>query len=288
MTPHSPSDDPELRALLDSIGMRSQDESPEHADRARAELELRRILDRSQDGRVATARPTRRRTAVLALALAAVCAVVLVPLTLMQRSSPASSGPTALQFAAPRPHSGSDPFSHSAPISTVIDMLGARAGRQAHGATAKAQSIETYAEGVGIRIRTVSLASLSPAALPHDHRALAQRLTSGPACKGASAACALAELTDLYSTYTIPPAIAADLWHAIARLPGITDLGTTNDRIGRPAIGLSATTSIPGERLIVLADAHTGALLGSETVRGSERVVTFTVIGGAAHIDRSR
>lgn len=332
MTQPSPSDDPELRALLDSIGMRSQaDLSDDIAHRARAEAELKRILDHSSGvgaGSPSSRRTSRRRIAVIGIALAAACAVIAIPLGIISGSTDPAITPTVLSFAAPAQNSASDPGAHGAPIFTVIDILGARANRQApKDPTAPIQSVEAYtwtASGELIarttytsgdravvdeveltltnagglptgaalghpRTRTQSAlnASASPARLPHDRLALTQRLTSGSACQAKAAACALSELTRLYSTYVITPRVAADLWHAVARIPGITDLGTTHDRLGRVALGLSTATGIPGERLIVLADPTTGAFLGAETVRGlgtSQQVVAFTVIRSASRI----
>ena len=47
--------------------------------------------------------------------------------------------------------------------------------------------------------------------------------------------CLLTAIQEIYSQYVVPPALSASLWRVLADEPGVKDLGTTDDRLGRRA-----------------------------------------------------
>lgn len=324
MTRASHDDDPELRALLDSIGLHSTaDPHIDSAGRARAERDLQRILD-SRGRRRSQHRGWRWATA----AVAAIAALILLPLALLH-DSPRPSGvtPAVLRFPAPAQVVPQEVAGQGAQHLTVIDRLADRAGQQPFpGPQAPVQEVRAYVwTGTGpvlarwtylrgddqvveeapvaltkagliddpdtrplSRTQSTPASSEDPSRFPSERTALLHRLVSAHGCAMPAMACALSELVRLSSTYAIAPDVSSELWHAIARISGLTDLGTTHDRLGRVALGLSTPTGAPGERLIALVDPHTGAIVGSETVQNfdtaSPRVTAFIVIRATSRI----
>jgi hypothetical protein len=81
--------------------------------------------------------------------------------------------------------------------------------------------------------------------------------------------CLMTAIQEIYSQYVVPPALSASLWRVLADQPEVKDLGTTDDRLGRPAHAIAVRA--PDDPLmtvvtVLLIDPGTGALLGSETV----------------------
>jgi hypothetical protein len=65
----------------------------------------------------------------------------------------------------------------------------------------------------------------------------------------------------LYST----PELRSSLFEVAATLPGVQDLGTTADEIGRPGVGVGYTQD--DQRLELIFDPQTAAILGAREVR---------------------
>lgn len=87
-----------------------------------------------------------------------------------------------------------------------------------------------------------------------------------PECASSSGGCLMRDAIDMHHNYVVPPRSLAALWIAMADEPTITYLGTTTDRLGRAAVGLTAPSPDGVSRLIILADPATGAWLGDETI----------------------
>lgn len=71
------------------------------------------------------------------------------------------------------------------------------------------------------------------------------------------------------STRLLPPDLIAAMWEMLALDPGIRTLGTTTDRLGRPAVAITApplTSQVKTDVTVALIDPETGHLLGTETV----------------------
>ena len=81
--------------------------------------------------------------------------------------------------------------------------------------------------------------------------------------------CLVTAIQEIYSQYIVPPALSASLWRVLASQRGVKDLGTTDDRLGRPAHAIAVQAPDDPLRSVVtvlLVNPGTGALLGSETV----------------------
>lgn len=85
----------------------------------------------------------------------------------------------------------------------------------------------------------------------------------------------------LYST----PELRSSLFEVAATLPGVEDLGTTSDQIGRPGVGVGYTQD--DERLELIFDPETAAILGAREVRliGPNEEPKITPGGWAVYLE---
>ncbi len=83
------------------------------------------------------------------------------------------------------------------------------------------------------------------------------------------AECLVRAIQMVYDQYVVPPELASAMWRVLADEQALRTLGTTVDRLGRPA-GTVALPSEPGETpeqvAVLLLSKRTGEYLGSETV----------------------
>ena len=112
--------------------------------------------------------------------------------------------------------------------------------------------------------RILGPGELSGAFLPADATDAAVRARYGHA---ATAAGWIRTIQELWSQQVVPPALHARLLDNLAGQPGVSVLGDTNDRAGRRGIALAVEDQRgPRERLILVLDPETGALLDAETI----------------------
>jgi hypothetical protein len=112
------------------------------------------------------------------------------------------------------------------------------------------------------------------ASLPRDPAALRAALLDlmgGVRCQPtpeAATSCLVNEVRALYAQFVIPPDLAAALWTVLAGEPSLKDLGTTIDRLGRPAraIALDAAAGDAETVTVLLISPGDGQLIGTETV----------------------
>jgi hypothetical protein len=78
----------------------------------------------------------------------------------------------------------------------------------------------------------------------------------------------LSSASDLMTTSPLSPRATAKIYRMLASLPGITDYGTTTDRLGRPAhvVGLTSDYSGLPTKYLLLIDVKTGVPLDYEEV----------------------
>jgi hypothetical protein len=133
-----------------------------------------------------------------------------------------------------------------------------------------------------------------PARLPTDPELLARELVPKGACDGLQTFCLAERFTSLSYTYVLPGGLRAALWRTLKDDPKVSYLGTTRDRLDRSAVALSLPGADKNYRLLLFADAQTGALLGSETVLirdstelglSAPAVTEFTAIVEARYIE---
>jgi len=105
--------------------------------------------------------------------------------------------------------------------------------------------------------------------LPRDPAKLRTALLQlNRSCQLADDQCVIFTILMLNRQYVIPGDLAASMWQLLAEIPTVRDLGTTTDRIGRPALAF-AHTLFPGESdefEILLISPETGQLIGWEDV----------------------
>lgn len=94
------------------------------------------------------------------------------------------------------------------------------------------------------------------------------------------AQCLVEGVQQIYSLYVVPPTLAARLWELLGHETTIRDLGTTTDRVGRPAMAV-ALPSDPHDTIrttvsILLISPETGQLTGTETITLSDTVSPVT------------
>lgn len=81
--------------------------------------------------------------------------------------------------------------------------------------------------------------------------------------------CLVHAVQDTYDRYVVSPVLASAMWRVLAGVGDVHSLGTTTDRLGRPAIAVALPPE-PGEPsqevAVLLVAADTGAYLGNETV----------------------
>jgi hypothetical protein len=102
--------------------------------------------------------------------------------------------------------------------------------------------------------------------LPAEPAGLIERLIPDQRECPVLAQCLTNQLLDLNYAWVVPPRVTSALWQALSEQTGITFLGTTVDRLNRPAVGFAVTTERGDRKLIVYADPDTGSVLGSEEV----------------------
>jgi hypothetical protein len=79
--------------------------------------------------------------------------------------------------------------------------------------------------------------------------------------------CLTDQLRNLPRKYVIPSDVMAVIWRMLAEEEGIRSLGTVKDRTGRKAVALSFIwDGAPEHRAVLLADAKTGQVIGSERI----------------------
>lgn len=79
--------------------------------------------------------------------------------------------------------------------------------------------------------------------------------------------CLFTQVRDLSKMYVIPPSVMARIWRVLAEEEGIRSLGTVKDRTGRDCFALSFIwAGATQDRHVLLADADTGQIVGSETI----------------------
>ena len=119
-----------------------------------------------------------------------------------------------------------------------------------------------------------SLVPATLADLPRDAAGLTAELTTlagGEWCTADEAThtvCLVTAAQQLFSQYVVPGDVAAAIWSVLADQPGVSDLGSTTDRFGRPGTAV-AVAPAPGaaEAVTVLIVSPTdGQLLGVETI----------------------
>ncbi|MFC4603497.1 hypothetical protein [Rhodococcus kronopolitis] len=101
-----------------------------------------------------------------------------------------------------------------------------------------------------------------------------------------------AAFTDTWNSQIVSPGLQSSLLRILADQNGIEVLGAVEDRVGRPGVAVSATTS--DERLVLVLDEATGALLDYEQIALTAAAasvpiplpstVSYTVWLDAAHV----
>ncbi|MDR1426624.1 MAG: hypothetical protein LBJ08_02555 [Bifidobacteriaceae bacterium] len=162
------------------------------------------------------------------------------------------------------------------------------------------------ADGTWVKIRDEAVPGRDQGAhyaqtLSTDPATLTGQLVTDRAGCPNLATCVANQIADLHYAYVIPARVRAAMWLALAETQGMSFLGQTNDRLGRPALAFAAPAT-QDRQLLLYADQETGALLGSEVilVRDSQElgieapaVMEFTALmgggavkpGGAATVD---
>jgi hypothetical protein len=162
-----------------------------------------------------------------------------------------------------------------------IGSAGYRAGWiKEHRVGPAVASASSTTPGFDVGAKTLSYAQMLR--FPTDPAAVLKLLGSRP-----PAADRLAEFSTLLESVPLLPAARAAVFEALARLPGITDLGTVRDPLGRTGIALAAPEATPSfrnppagplarllkrstgglpTRVELIFDPATMALLASETV----------------------
>lgn len=102
--------------------------------------------------------------------------------------------------------------------------------------------------------------------LPETTAGLRKTLAPDDGCVQTPGGCLLSNVSSLFESYVVPPAIASRLWETLATEPSITSLGRTTDRQGREAIAFTAPALAPTEQLLLLIDPKNGQYLGSERI----------------------
>jgi hypothetical protein len=132
----------------------------------------------------------------------------------------------------------------------------------------------------------VSYASLG--SLPRDPVALGRYLASLPLPVWGSAPVTVREfeiITELLTTYVMPPALTAELYRALGNIPGVTVDRHATDIAGRHGIGLRIT--LPPSKYQVfdelILDAKTFAVMGQQIIfgPGSPSKASGVVLGTA-------
>lgn len=152
-------------------------------------------------------------------------------------------------------------------VSRVIDPEGRLVPRDADGAApgeSPGESATRYPVG--------ALRAL-PVDGGEDAPTIAERLLTGarPDCAEAAlvATCLVEEIANLAGSHVIPGEVMAALWASVGDGAGLHDLGVMHDRAGRRAVAIvGEPRHLDSETIavVVLADATTGRVLGSEQI----------------------
>ncbi len=99
-----------------------------------------------------------------------------------------------------------------------------------------------------------------------------------------------AAIGGLLQETTAPPALRAALYEVASELPGVQLLGTITDPVGRKGVGVAYNNPQHGERLELIFNPKTSALLGERWILTSSRrsgisAPAGTVIGYATHLE---
>lgn len=105
-----------------------------------------------------------------------------------------------------------------------------------------------------------------PETLPTTIDDLRTALAPPDECAEMLSECLVNSIIELHTTYVLTPELVSNLWSVLQGMSDITVLGTTTDRLNRPALALRAPSAGGRERTVILADPTTGALLGYERV----------------------
>jgi len=94
------------------------------------------------------------------------------------------------------------------------------------------------------------------------------------------AQCLVEAVLQLYNLYVVPPTLTARIWDILGHETAIHDLGTTTDRMGRPAVAV-ALPSDPDDTIrttvsVLILSPDTGQLTGTETITLSDTVSPVT------------
>ena len=126
----------------------------------------------------------------------------------------------------------------------------------------------------GVAVEELPPATADPSAattLPGDPALTRQSLLQRGGCPddtldAAAAACLLQAVSDLHATNVVPPAASTAIWDALAEDEHIRTLGDVDDRLGREGIGITVEPGDGDFRVVLIVDADSGRLLGSETI----------------------
>lgn len=96
--------------------------------------------------------------------------------------------------------------------------------------------------------------------------ALAAGFVPGSAGCGSDTSCRLSTVQTLFESYVVPPDLAAAVWTALLDDEDLRSLGTTTDRLGRPALAIAmpATSTFTGT--VLLISTETGQMSGWEMI----------------------
>jgi hypothetical protein len=100
---------------------------------------------------------------------------------------------------------------------------------------------------------------------------------------------AFTTIGDLVREQVVPPKLAAGLYRAAARIPGVVLVDDSTDAAGRPGVAIARTDEVDGARTEWIFDRETYTYLGERTVqtRDVEGVKAGTVRGHTAVTDRA-
>ncbi|MFE9203850.1 hypothetical protein [Micromonospora sp. NPDC007230] len=77
----------------------------------------------------------------------------------------------------------------------------------------------------------------------------------------------LRAVADLWGRQVVPPNMQGDLLELLASQPGVTAMGQTTDRVGRPGVAIGADkTDGVAEKIVLVFSPDTGALLDAESI----------------------
>lgn len=135
--------------------------------------------------------------------------------------------------------------------------------------------------------------------LPTDPAALVTALVPDRTECPVLATCLTESILQLGYTWVLTPDLEAALWRTLEGRAGVTYLGDTRDRLGRPAVGFAVAARDAARQTVLYADPATGALLGSEEVllrvgpaqeglvSTTPAVVSFTALADSARVSRA-